>query len=100
MPLQYAPVLSTESIRHVHHILVFLCEGLNYTGHSEVGARRECDGISLEVEPCRFSTVIAAWAIGGSVSIHLIIYMHTSYIRIILCMYVCKYLCISFLISA
>ena len=98
MPLQYAPVLSTESIRHVHHILVFLCEGLNYTGHSEVGARRECDGISHEVEPCRFSTVIAAWAIGGSVSIHLIIYAHKlhAYIR----MYVCEYLCISFLINA
>ena len=70
MPSQYAPVLSDKSIRHVHHILVYLCEGLNLTGHPEVGVKRECDGISEEVQPCRFATTIAAWAVGGNVSNH------------------------------
>jgi len=65
---QYEPILSTESICHVHHVLIYLCEGLNYTGHPEVGVNRECDGITREVAPCRFATLIAAWAIGGNVS--------------------------------
>ena len=67
---QYAPVLSHESIRHVHHILVYLCEGLNFTGHPEVGVKQECDGISEEVRPCRLAITIAAWAVGGNVSNH------------------------------
>ena len=68
MPLQFAPVLSPESIRHVHHILIYLCDGMNLTGHPEVGIKRECDGISEEVRPCRFATIIGGWAVGGSVS--------------------------------
>ena len=67
MPLQYAIVLSPESIRQVHHILVYLCEGMNLTGHPDVGVRQECDNIAEEVQPCRFSTLIAGWAIGGNV---------------------------------
>ena len=70
MPSQYAPVLSDESIRHVHHILVYLCEGLNLTGHPEVGVKRECDGISEAVQPCRSAIILAVWAVGGNVSNH------------------------------
>ena len=70
MPSQYGAVLSQESIRHVHHIIVYLCDGTNLTGHPEVGVKQECDGISEEVQPCRLATIIAAWAVGGNVSSH------------------------------
>ena len=63
-------MLSPESIRQVHHILVYLCDGLNLTGHMDVGVKHECDGISEEVQPCRFDSIIAAWAVGGNVSNH------------------------------
>ena len=63
-------MLSHESIRHVHHMVVYLCEGLNLTGHPEVGAKRECVGISQEFRPCLLAITIAAWAVGGNVSNH------------------------------
>ena len=67
LPLQYSAVISPESIPHAHHMLVYLCDGMNLTGHSNVGVSQECDGIAEEIQPCRFSNVIAAWAIGGNV---------------------------------
>ena len=83
MSLQYAAVISPQSVRHVHHILVYLCEGMNLTGHPDAGVNHECDGISEEIEPCRLSTTIAAWAVGGNVS------NHYNYKRIL---YICSYL--------
>ena len=68
--LQYAAVISPQSVRQVHHILVYLCEGMNLTGHPDVGVKRQCDGISEEIEPCRLSSTIAGWAVGGNVSDH------------------------------
>ena len=70
--MQYAAVISPQSVRQVHHILVYLCEGMNLTGHPDVGVNHECDGISEEIEPCRLSITIAAWAVGGNVSNHYI----------------------------
>jgi len=40
---------------------------MNLTGHPDVGVSQECDGISEEIQPCRRSTLIAAWAVGGNV---------------------------------
>ena len=84
MPLQFAPLLSPKSISHAHHILVFLCEGMNLTGYPDVGVKQKCDGISEEVQPCKYATIIGGWAIGGNVSniaiklvtVSLIIHMH------------------------
>ena len=45
---------------------------MNLTGHPDVGVNHECDGISKEIQPCRLSTTIATWAVGGSVSNHYI----------------------------
>ena len=67
IPLQYSTLISPESARHVHHLLVYLCDGKNLTGHPDVGIKQECDGISEEPRACRASTVIAGWAIGGNV---------------------------------
>ena len=68
--LQYSAEISPESIRHVHHILIYLCDGMNLTGHPDVGVKHECDGIAEEVRACRLSTILAAWAVGGNVSNH------------------------------
>ena len=67
LPLQYSAVISPESIRHVHHMFVFLCDGMNLTGHPDVGVEGLCNGIAEEVQPCRFSTIIAGWGVGGNV---------------------------------
>ena len=67
LPLQYSAEISPESIPHVHHILVFLCDGKNLTGHPDVGVNHDCDGISEELQACRLSTILAAWAVGGNV---------------------------------
>jgi len=49
-------------------MLLYLCDGMNLTGHPAVGVSQDCDGISEEIEPCIGSTLIAAWAVGGNVS--------------------------------
>lgn len=64
--LKYAPVITPTSLGHVHHMQVFLCEGMNFTGHSEVGVVRECDGIAAEISPCRSAGVLSGWAIGAT----------------------------------
>ena len=66
--LQFAPKISPQSAKHVHHMLVFLCEDMNLTGHRDVGVEKQCDHISEEVQPCRLSRVLAGWTVGGNVS--------------------------------
>ena len=54
----------------MHHILVYLCSNLN---HTHVGASSECDNANIAIGLCRGGgTFIAAWAVGGNVSIKLI----------------------------
>ena len=48
-------------------MVVYLCEGLNYTGNEDVGRSFECDELSQNIVPCRFATVIGGWAVGGIV---------------------------------
>ena len=51
---------------HVHHLLIYLCNGLN---DIHVGNGGDCeDGVANEVAECRGGTIIAAWAVGGEVS--------------------------------
>ena len=67
MSLQFVQELSPDSAGHVHHMVVYLCEGLNYTGNEDVGRSFECDELSQNIVPCRFATVIGGWAVGGIV---------------------------------
>ena len=51
---------------HVHHLLVYLCSGINDT---HVGNGGDCDGdVGNEIRECSQGTVVAAWAVGGEVS--------------------------------
>ena len=49
-------------------MLLYLCDGMNLTGDPSVGDSIECDGISEEIQPCRGTAVLTAWAVGGNVS--------------------------------
>ena len=61
---QYSPVI--DSIAHVHHILVYICAGLNAT---EVNNSAPCIGnIGESLDECRGGEIIASWAVGGGVS--------------------------------
>ena len=51
-------------------MLLFLCDGIDLTGDPNIGISHECDNISETLEPCRFSIVIAAWAVGGNVRLY------------------------------
>ena len=67
--IQEASVLTPESARHVHHMLLYLCDGIDLTGDPAVGVSQECNGISVKLQACRTSALIAGWAVGGNVSI-------------------------------
>ena len=64
-PLQLSPAITNDSSVYVHHIIVYLCTALD---HSHVGSSVECDNAHLNVRQCRGGTVIATWAVGGTVS--------------------------------
>ena len=67
MSLQFVQELSPDSAGTVHHMVVYLCDGLNFTGSEDVGESFECDELSRNIVPCRFGVVIGGWAIGGAV---------------------------------
>ena len=49
-------------------MLVYLCEGLDYTGHSSVGVSHICDEFPEDLDVCRERAIIAGWVVGGGVS--------------------------------
>ena len=56
---------------HVHHLLVYLCTGINDT-HIDSGG--VCDEeVGDEVNDCRGGSVIAAWAVGGEVGLTIVL---------------------------
>ncbi|XP_065886142.1 DBH-like monooxygenase protein 1 homolog [Dysidea avara] len=63
--VKYGAVITPESKRHVLHILVHLCEGLDYTGHPSINISHICDEFPEELNMCRTSVIIAGWAVGG-----------------------------------
>ena len=63
---QFSPSVTEGNEAHVHHLLIYLCDGLN---HTHVGQGGDCeDGVANEVAECRGGTIIAGWAVGGEVS--------------------------------
>ena len=59
-------MITPESLRHVHHLIVYLCDGVNLTGNPDINIKQECDNITQQTELCRSSTTIAGWAFGGN----------------------------------
>ena len=51
---------------HVHHLLIYLCEGLE-NAHVGNGGGCDDDNVANEVKSCRGGVLIAAWAVGGEV---------------------------------
>ena len=66
-------MISEVSSSYVHHIVIYLCAELNDTF---VGATGVCVDTHLAIQSCRGSEVIAAWAVGGTVSKRLSILLH------------------------
>lgn len=67
--MQVSPVITENNELNVHHILVFECDRLN---NSHVGYSAPCDGqsdgdVGNMVSECRGGTLIAGWAVGGTV---------------------------------
>ena len=55
-----------DNFVHVHHILVYICAGLNAT---QVNDSAPCNGdVGESLNECRGGEVIASWAVGGGVS--------------------------------
>ena len=66
--LQVSPVIHPGSEAHVHHLLIYECNGLNNT---HVGYSDHCDSegeIGITVAQCREGVLVTGWAVGGEVS--------------------------------
>ena len=61
-------MITPENKWHVRHMLVHLCEGLDYTNHSSINVSYICDEFPEDLDVCRTSVIIADWAVGGEVS--------------------------------
>ena len=63
---QFTPEITKGNEAHVHHLLIYLCDGLSDT---HVRASGDCiDGVAQRVRECLRGTLIAGWAVGGEVS--------------------------------
>ena len=65
--LQYGAVIPPQSLGHVHHFQVYLCDGMNLTGHPDLGVNQLCNGLAFDIQPCRYGYILSGWAIGGNV---------------------------------
>ena len=64
--MQYSPRITPNEFQYVHHMLIYLCESFNET---EVGRSAPCFGMTgSSVSECRQGSLIAGWAVGGTVS--------------------------------
>uniref|UniRef100_A0A1X7UIG5 DOMON domain-containing protein n=1 Tax=Amphimedon queenslandica TaxID=400682 RepID=A0A1X7UIG5_AMPQE len=62
--IRISPYITSGSEPYVHHILVYVCDGLD---NSDTGKGGNCDTeISDNMRNCLSQTLIAAWAVGGS----------------------------------
>lgn len=66
--MQYSPQITPNDFQYVHHILVYLCNELSDVA---VNTSTSCTPGAVEdsVHECRQGQIIAAWAVGGDVSI-------------------------------
>ena len=60
--IQFSPLITASNKAYVHHMLVYMCDGLQ---ESDLGPGGECSDIN---NGCFTEFLIAAWTIGGSVS--------------------------------
>ncbi len=65
--LQTSPVIPEGSSLYTHHMLIFLCMSVT---DMDVGSGSVCDSASINVSSCRRESLLAAWAVGGTVSAH------------------------------
>ena len=65
---QFGPTVTQGNEAHVHHLVVTLCTGLN-DSHVGNGADCESDTVAFQVQQCRGGVTLAAWAVGGEVSV-------------------------------
>jgi hypothetical protein len=65
--VQFGPIVTEGNEAHVHHLVVYICSGIN---DSHIGNGGDCkdDAFEFQVRRCRSGTFIAAWAVGGEVS--------------------------------
>ena len=69
--LQFEPIVHPEAAAHVHHMILYVCDGLD----SELDqlTPEQLDGgpcfagASRALGQCTGRTIIAAWAVGGQV---------------------------------
>ena len=65
--VQFSPKITPNGFQYAHHMLIYLCDFLNET---MVGTSAPCGGIAgAFVSECRQGSLIAGWAVGGTVSI-------------------------------
>ena len=67
------PKIIERNTPYVHHLLIYLCSGLN---HTLAGQSAECDSAHIQIQECRGGQLLAGWAVGGNVK-SLVIYIYT-----------------------
>ena len=63
---QYSPLIDNDNFAYVHHMLVYICGGLNETQVNDSGPCQ--GGVGESLSECRFGEIMGAWAVGGEVS--------------------------------
>ena len=64
--MQFAPVISPGSEPHVHHLLIYVCDGLD--GLDLTTEQGACHTLNSRIQRCVGGILIGGWAVGGEVN--------------------------------
>ena len=63
--MQFAPIISPGSEPYVHHLLIYVCDGLD--GLDLTTEQGACDTLDQRIRSCVGGLLVGAWAVGGEV---------------------------------
>lgn len=61
---QFSPKITPGNEEYVHHMLIYICDGLD---NVNLGQGGPCNSVDRRIRNCRVDQ-IGAWAVGGEVS--------------------------------
>ena len=64
--IQFTPSISSGNEVHVHHLLIYVCDGLD--GLDLQAEQGPCNSINSTIQSCLGGLLIGGWAVGGEVS--------------------------------
>ena len=64
---QFSPIITPGNEPYLHHVLVYICDGLDGV---DITVEGPCSSADQRIQRCLSELLVGAWAVGGEVSAH------------------------------